>query len=62
VNDFGGWGLRLAPGQGGTRRRFGLVTRAGEALEVIRRDGRAFVITIDDARAAAAVLNSARPA
>lgn len=62
MSDFGGWGMRVAPGVGVVRRRFGLVTRAGEALEVIRRDGRAFVITVDDARTAAAVLNAVRTA
>ncbi|MCU1534753.1 MAG: hypothetical protein JWR53_1234 [Glaciihabitans sp.] len=49
--DFGGWGIRR-----GMNRRFGLVTRSGEALEVLRTDGRAFVVTVDDAAGAAALL------
>ncbi len=53
VRDFGGWGLRWGgPG------RFGVVTRAGEALEVRRRNGKALIVTVDDAGTAAALLNS----
>ncbi len=33
--------------------------RAGEAVEVVRTDGRAVVITIDDAESAASVLAAA---
>ncbi len=51
--DFGGWGVRYAAG-----RRSGIVVRAGEALEVTRRDGRSLVVTIDDADAAAALLTA----
>jgi hypothetical protein len=53
VRDFGGWGLRW-----GGLRRFGVITRRGEALEVRRRSGKVFVVTVDDARNAAALLNS----
>ena len=51
VADFGGWGPRW-----GTGRRFGVVTRAGEAIEVVRHDGRALVVTVDDAATGAALL------
>jgi len=51
--DFGGWGVRL--GRGG---RTGVITRAGEALHVRRRDGRALVVTVDDAGTAAALLGA----
>ncbi|TXK19716.1 DUF1648 domain-containing protein [Homoserinibacter sp. GY 40078] len=49
--DFGGWGWRWGPGRG-----FGVIARAGEALDVERRDGRRFVVTVDDASTAAALL------
>ncbi|QEO09722.1 DUF1648 domain-containing protein [Protaetiibacter larvae] len=49
--DFGGWGWRWAPG-----RSFGVVTRRGEAIEVQRRDGRRFTVTVDDAATGAALL------
>lgn len=53
VRDFGGWGLRWGgPG------RFGVVTRRGDGVEVRRRSGRVFVVTVDDARTGAALLNS----
>ena len=44
--------------------RLGVVTRGGEALEVKRRDGRAIVVTVDDAGTAAGLLTAlaARPA
>ena len=51
--EFGGWGLR-ASGDG----RTGVVTRAGEALQVQRSGDRVFVVTIDGAAEAAALLNS----
>ncbi|MGV3711819.1 DUF1648 domain-containing protein [Pseudolysinimonas sp.] len=51
LGDFGGWGIRFGRG-----RRTGVVTRAGEALEVRRRSGRALVVTVDDAEAAAGLL------
>jgi len=52
LREFGGWGIRF--GAGG---RLGIVMRAGEALEVERRDGRVFVVTVDDATTAAALIN-----
>lgn len=51
--DFGGWGVRLAPNGS-----FGIVLRAGEALQVTRRDGRRFTVTVDDAATAAALLEA----
>ena len=55
--DFGGWGFRwvIGPGRKG---RWGIVTRRGPGLEVFRRDGRSVVVTVDDARTAAAVLEA----
>lgn len=51
VAEFGGWGMRI-----GADGRMGVVLRTGEALQVTRTNGRAFVVTIDDAATAAAVL------
>lgn len=48
--DFGGFGLRSVPGA------FGVILRGGEALEIERANGRRFVVTVDDAEQAAAVL------
>lgn len=53
LGEFGGYGVRLGLG-----RRLGIITRAGEALEVQRRDGRAVVVTVDDAATAAGLLNA----
>lgn len=53
--DFGGWGWRWAPG-----RRTGIIMRRGAAIEVIRRDGRGLVVTVDDSENAAAVLQTVR--
>ncbi|WES64942.1 hypothetical protein P0L94_02445 [Microbacter sp. GSS18] len=53
MGEFGGWGLRWAPG-----RRFGVVLRTGAAIEVTRRDGRRFVVTVDDAGTGAALLEA----
>lgn len=53
LRDFGGYGWRL-----GRRGRTGVVLRAGEALEVTRTGGRRFVVTVDDAARAAALLNT----
>ena len=50
--EFGGWGLRIA-GDG----RTGVITRAGEAVQVQRSGDRVFVLTIDGAAEAAALLN-----
>ena len=52
VAEFGGWGLRWVPG------RFGVVLRSGPALQVNRRTGRQFVVTVDDAGTAAALLQA----
>lgn len=51
LGDFGGWGYRVRPGASG------VVLRSGEALRVRRDGGRAFVVTVDDAETAAALLN-----
>ena len=50
---FGGWGIRA-----GIDGRFGLVLRAGDAIQVERRSGRTFVVTVDDAATGAAVLSA----
>jgi len=58
--DFGGWGLRLGlVRDGAPRRAFGVILRAGEGIEALRRDGRRFVVTVDDAQTGAAVLAAA---
>ena len=54
IGEFGGWGLRIA-----VDGRMGVVLRTGEALQVTRRNGRVFVVTVDDAATAAAVLTAA---
>jgi len=54
--EFGGWGLRHA-----VDGRYGVVLRAGDALEVTRSDGRVFVVTVDDAATAASVLAASVP-
>ncbi|WP_448071561.1 DUF1648 domain-containing protein [Georgenia yuyongxinii] len=51
--EFGGWGLRSA--MNGT---VGVVVRRGEAIAVERTGGRRFVVTVDDAAAGAALLNT----
>jgi len=53
VRDFGGWGLRW-----GGLGRFGIVTRAGEAIEIRRTNGKHLIVTVDDASQAAALLNA----
>ncbi|MEV4688876.1 DUF1648 domain-containing protein [Microbacterium sp. LWH3-1.2] len=53
MGEFGGWGLRRSTG-----RRFGIVLRAGEAIEVGRRSGKRFVVTVDDAVTGAALLEA----
>ncbi|MEO8261217.1 MAG: DUF1648 domain-containing protein [Pseudolysinimonas sp.] len=53
LGEFGGYGIRWGLG-----RRLGVVTRGGEALEVHRRDGRAVVVTVDDADTAAGLLTA----
>jgi hypothetical protein len=54
--EFGGWGLRHA-----VDGRYGVVLRAGDALEVTRSNGRVFVVTVDDAATAASVLAASLP-
>lgn len=51
--DFGGWGIRW-----GGRKRIGVITGAGEALEVTRNDGRALIVTVPQAQKGAALLNA----
>lgn len=51
--EFGGWGVRVAADGA-----LGIILRAGEALEVTRRQGKRFVVTIDDAATAAALLEA----
>lgn len=53
--EFGGWGIRWGAG-----RRFGVVTRGGDALEVTVRGDRRFVVTVDDAATAAGLLTAVR--
>lgn len=54
--EFGGWGLRWAPG------KFGIVMRTGEGIAVTRKSGRDFAITVDDAETGAALLAAAAEA
>ena len=51
--EFGGWGLRVD-----VHGRTGIVSRAGEALRVVRGDDTELLITVDDATTAAATLNT----
>lgn len=53
LRDFGGWGYRV-----GRAGRTGIVVRTGEALVVHRSGGRELVVTVDDARRGAALLNA----
>jgi len=53
LGEFGGYGIRFGLGK-----RLGIITRGGEALEVKRRDGRAVVVTVDDAGTAAGLLTA----
>lgn len=55
--DFGGWGVRWVIGPHG-KGRWGIVTRRGAGLEVVRRDGRSIVVTVEDTGTAAAVLET----
>ncbi|OKI01196.1 hypothetical protein A6A06_20455 [Streptomyces sp. CB02923] len=52
LRDFGGWGYRIRSG------RSGVVLRTGEALALRLTNGRVFVVTVDDAATAAALLNA----
>lgn len=51
--EFGGWGWRIA-----VDGRSGIVLRRGPAIEVARRDRRPFIVTIDGAEEAAALLQA----
>ncbi|MEZ5235452.1 MAG: hypothetical protein R2749_22530 [Acidimicrobiales bacterium] len=53
---WGGWGYR---GSLKLFRRAAVVLRGGEGLQVTLRDGRVFVVTVDDAAGAVAVLRRA---
>lgn len=53
--EFGGYGMRWSPD-----RRFGVVLRRGEPLEIERTTGKRFVVTVDDAHTAAGVLTALR--
>lgn len=53
--EFGGWGVRWVIGPRG-KGRWGILTRRGPALEIVRRDGRSLVFTVDDSATAASVL------
>jgi hypothetical protein len=58
--DFGGWGIRwvIGPSRKG---RWGVITHRGPGLEVVRRDGRSIVVTVEDPGTAAAVLATYAP-
>lgn len=53
MGEYGGWGLRHSLGRG-----FGVVLRRGQGIEVERRDGRRFTVTVDDAATGAALLQA----
>lgn len=55
LGEFGGWGVRF-----GRDGRWGLILRSGQALEVQRVGRRRFVVTVDGADDAAALLNGLR--
>lgn len=50
LGEFGGYGIRSAP------HATGVILRNGDALRVVRNGGRQFVVTVDDAAIAAALL------
>ena len=53
VRQFGGWGIRLGASS------WGVIVRGGEAVEVLRADGKpSFVVTVEDAATAAALLTA----
>ncbi|MFF7726681.1 DUF1648 domain-containing protein [Streptomyces sp. NPDC008001] len=52
VRDFGGWGYRARPGASG------IVLRSGDAISARLTTGSEFVVTVDDAATAAALLNT----
>ncbi|GAA2529437.1 hypothetical protein GCM10009860_06430 [Microbacterium mitrae] len=49
--DFGGWGLRVMPGNG-----VGIIMRSGEALQIVRTNGKKLTVTVNDAVRAAELL------
>lgn len=49
---YGGWGYRLRPGVRA------IVTRGGEALRLVRHDKEDLVVTVDDAKTGAGLINS----
>lgn len=51
--EFGGWGWRMSPDG-----RSGIVMRQGPAIEVVRRERGPFIVTIDGAEEAAALLQA----
>ena len=51
--EFGGWGIRM-----GIDGRFGIVLHTGPAIQVVRRSGKTFVVTVDDADTGAALLTA----
>ena len=51
--DFGGWGWRIA-----VDGRTGIVMHRGAAIEIARRDRKPFIVTIDGAEEAAALLQA----
>lgn len=52
MRDFGGWGYRARPGASG------IVLRSGDAISARLTTGSEFVVTVDDAATAAALLNT----
>ncbi|MEU9123549.1 DUF1648 domain-containing protein [Streptomyces sp. NPDC048506] len=50
--DLGGWGYRILPG------RSGLALRSGDGIVIRLTNGREFMVTVDDAATAAALLNT----
>lgn len=54
---YGGWGYRKVPRRPGAT---AIVLRGGEALRVVRDDGRELFVTVDDAATAAALLDRLR--
>ena len=57
MRDFSGWGIRGSLGPDG-HLRTGIIVRAGDAIQVTRRNGKQLVVTVDDAATAAAVLKA----
>lgn len=55
---WGGWGYRWVP----WKRASAVVLRAGPGVKLDRANGRTFVVTVDDAQRAAAVLNELKRA